>query len=198
MKKLAAACGIALLFAVMSSCKNPAGPPSDPAATSYISYSLNGNGTQTTYYSGVVSGSPAITMSVPDVAFASIPTPQGSSTPNLYLYASKNNAYFEASSTDFICISILADGTSAKPAGDFLASDGTGANLTLGLGVTTYFGDGPNSQVDLHIDQAIDNSTSVGKTITGTFSGTISDGTTTATISGSFRLIYQTSILLIV
>lgn len=60
-KNLLAACGIVLLFAVSSSCKNPAAPPPDTTPKSYISYSLNGNGTQTTYSDGVTSGSGIIT-----------------------------------------------------------------------------------------------------------------------------------------
>ncbi|MGO8695545.1 MAG: hypothetical protein ACLQMF_17930 [Rectinemataceae bacterium] len=190
-KNLLAACGIVLLFAVSSSCKNPAAPPPDTTPKSYISYSLNGNGTQTTYSDGVTSGSGIITVSVPDIAFASIPS--NASTPELFLYASMNNAAFESSSTDFIYIYISFTGTTIS-AGDY-----PGANVTLNLGGESYLG----SAIDLHLDQAIDNSSSVGQTVTGTFSGTITYTPATgspviATISGSFKLVYQTSSLTVV
>ena len=182
MKNLVVPCGIALLFAVMSSCKNPAGPPSDPATKGYISYSLN-NGAQTVYSKGVSSGSSNITLTVLNTPFASIPNPFDSSTSNLYLYASNNNATFENPSTDFIYIYFLAGGTT------ILSGDHNGANLNLNVGGIVN-----TATVDLITNQTF-TSSSDGMTITGTFSGTLSDGTTP--ISGSFSLVYQTTTLVI-
>ncbi|HTX74143.1 MAG TPA: hypothetical protein VMC79_15035 [Rectinemataceae bacterium] len=193
-----AAFGILIFFGSLISCNNPAGNHPKDNYVGYISFSLNGSA-QTKYSKGVASTlDPIIEVSTTGVPLCSIP--QDSDPPLLVLYASKDDADFASSSgTDYIYIHLVtAAQTASEPAGDYLDSTNTGAAIDLNTGTSTYSAAGVNhSQIDLHIAQTITDSSSGGKTIKGTFTGTITDGSSSPTIDGSFSLVYQTSSLVI-
>lgn len=192
MKNLSAVVGFGLAALLLASCPSP----SNPSPTSnYISYSLNGASTTTYYTSGMISGSSTLDVTTPGVPLASIPA----TSTYLYLYASKTNADFEVSGVDYICINIALPTPSSHSisAGSYLTTatpSAEGANIKLQIGSVQYTAGGAYNLIDLILNQSIDNSTSIGQTITGTFSGTITPSTGGfATISGSYNLIYQTS-----
>jgi len=192
MKNIFAAVCLGLAALLLASCPSPSGPSPTPTSN-YISFSING-GTATTYTSGVTSGSSRLAVTTPGLPLASIP---GTSYSYFILYASKSIADFEAAGVDSIFISIILPVATPPSigAGSHLNASGEGANISLRVG-TRYIAWGVDyKQIDLTLDQSVDNTSSIGKTVTGTFSGTITSdgGTTTASISGSFNLIYQTT-----
>jgi hypothetical protein len=194
MKDAFVAIWIGLAALILASCPSPSGSSPNPYPTNnYISFSID-VGPLTTYTNGVTSVSPTISVSTPDVPFASIPENRS----YLYLYASNSTADFEAAKVDFVCVYIVLPDPTAPSigAGKYLNSTGEGANITLQIGAAKYIANGLTyALIDLTLDQSVDNANSIGQTITGTFSGTITpdSGTTSASITGSFNLIYQTT-----
>lgn len=176
------------LCAIVLACPpydSPSAPDDPPTSDKGITFSIN-SGASTTLAHGIPLSSPNITVTTANVPFGSIP----SGDAYLRLYASSEDLDFEALGQDYIEIYITVAGSSIA-AGTWSSA----ANVWVQIGGAKYMAAGPSFAIDLVLDQTVDSSTSIGQTVTGSFSGNVTadGGTTIVTLSGTFKLVYQGS-----
>jgi hypothetical protein len=177
-KCLSAALTVSVALALSSCPANGVDPSPDPTPTvEHISCTMGGS--TVTYTNGPDSSRKSFTGDV-GKPFITI---WGTSSIKLYLYASQNVTGIEPDSSSEPYIKIALDGS-----GPFSGSS-TAALITLQLPDATYTA---VSTITLVLDQTV-SSSSLGQTISGSFSGTVSSdgGTTSQSISGDFSLVYR-------
>ena len=185
MKKTLLAVFLCAVVIDFQTCTVPSAPEDPPASDKGITFSIN-NGASTTFAHGVTATSANITVTTPNVPFGSIPSGDG----YLRLYASSLDTAFEGSGQEYIDVYITVSGSSIS-AGTYIAA----ANVSVQIGGNLYAAAPPAYTIDLVLDQTVDSATSVGETITGSFSGNViaDGGTTIVPLSGTFKLVYQNS-----
>lgn len=185
MKKALLASFLCAIVLACPSCKNPSAPDDPPPSDKGITFSING-GASTTLAHGIPLSSSNITVTTANVPFGSIPSGDG----YLRLYASSKDFDFEALGQDYIEIYISVSGNSIAS-----GTWSNAANVWVQIGGAKYQAAGPAYAIDLVLDQTVDSSSSIGQTITGSFSGNVTadGGTTIVPLSGTFKLVYQGS-----
>jgi len=181
-KCLSAALTVSVALALSSCPANGVDPSPDPTPTptvEHISYSIDG-GSKITYTNGPSLGGAKNFTGDAGKPFIAI---CGTSSIKLYLYASQNITEIEPTSSSEPYIEIRLGGSGPFSAGSHSAL------ITLQLPTATYTA---VSDITLVLDQAV-SSGSLGQTISGSFSGSVSSdgGATSQSISGDFSLVYR-------